>query len=209
VGVFDELDALLRPARTASPPLLPAINGHAEHRSLSAYHEAALSDECTKVASAPGGQRNDTLNRAWFKLGRIPGMDVEVARGRLWDAGRTCGLPEHEIALVLRDDTTSGFANGAGAQRVIPDRPDRVDLSGVVLEFPGNGSNGPGAALAAPGGPGQPPVALEVAEEEFWGSRPLLAHLRTFAQARLVSPWALRPPRRWSACRPSWAPGRR
>jgi hypothetical protein len=197
VGFLEELDALQGRTRAEAPPLPRETGGHAEVRPLplngtgtgtgTAYAEAALRGECEKVASAPSGQRNDTLNRAWFKVGRVPGMDIAWARAALWDAGRACGLPEHEIALVLRDDTTSGFANGTLVQREVEalERP-RVDLSGAVLGSSGPATGAPQALAAA--GPGADPSA---SEEEFWSARPLLGHLRTFAQARMVSPWAV------------------
>jgi hypothetical protein len=66
----------------------------------SAYATAALESECTNVAAAPVGMRNDALNRAAFNLGTLVGaglLDMDAVITALYDAARRAGLTEREI----------------------------------------------------------------------------------------------------------------
>lgn len=67
------------------------------------YALAALRGEAAAVAETPEGQRNDRLNRAWWRLHKF--CDVippALARAELTRAALASGLDEQEIARVLR-----------------------------------------------------------------------------------------------------------
>lgn len=80
-------------------------------RSSRAYAEAALTRECTAVATAPEKTRNNTLNRSAFNLGqliadgRLPEKQVTAA---LTHAALAAGLEPREIAATLRSGLTAG-----------------------------------------------------------------------------------------------------
>lgn len=118
-------DDLFTAPETPSPTPLAAVStGQA-----SSYAAAALRREAETVATAADGTRNDTLNRAWFNMGRHVGagnIDPATVRDALTAAGRAAGLDEHEIAVVLRDDSTSALNAGTALPRhpaPLPDLP--------------------------------------------------------------------------------------
>jgi hypothetical protein len=82
----------------------------------SAYGRHALEAECGRLALAPEGQRNDTLNAAAFALGQLVAgsvLDVrEVVDALLTAAGR-CGLSEVEARRTI----ASGLQSGARSPR--------------------------------------------------------------------------------------------
>lgn len=67
------------------------------------YARAALSGLAVEVAGAAEGSRNDTLNRAWWRILQFRDVVPESeARAELTHAARAAGLDEREIAKVLR-----------------------------------------------------------------------------------------------------------
>jgi hypothetical protein len=88
------------------------------------YARAALIAESERVASAPVGTRNDTLNRAAFALGRLVGAGLldsgDVVR-ELDAAARRCGLGRAEIRRTIR----SGLQAGRRSP-IDPEAPRRV-----------------------------------------------------------------------------------
>ncbi|WP_330290532.1 bifunctional DNA primase/polymerase [Streptomyces sp. NBC_00576] len=98
---------LLQPApvRPAGPLRLPAISG-------SAAALAALEAECAVVSAAPESQRNITLNRCAFKVGRfvawgdIPRHVVEDA---FQGAGEAHGLTAAECRATIRSALDSSI----------------------------------------------------------------------------------------------------
>ncbi|WP_183092919.1 hypothetical protein [Nocardioides stalactiti] len=167
IGYFDSLKP---PAPTvADPPKFTIINGDHD---AAPYALAALRGETELVATAPEGTRNHALNKAWFNMGRHIGAGTitqDLVRTTLADAARKAGLPQHEIDTVLRDDDTSAMR--AGAQH--PRTPTLTYDPQVTIVNPTD--------LTSPA----------VDEDAFWGARPILTHLHTFARARRVSPWAV------------------
>ena len=75
------------------------------------YAQAALTAESERVASAPVGTRNDTLNRAAFALGRLVGAGLldpgDVVR-ELDAAARRAGLGRAEVRRTIRSGLTAG-----------------------------------------------------------------------------------------------------
>lgn len=106
------LVAVLAPQRPAPTPprrLAPPVGG--------SYGKAALQREHDAVASAPVGQRNYTLNKAAFTLGRLVAGGAleraEVEEALLAAAG-TCGLPQQESVRTIK----SGLEAGQSKPRV-------------------------------------------------------------------------------------------
>jgi len=75
------------------------------------YAAAALEAETDRVARAPVGTRNDTLNRAAFALGRLVGaglLDATEVAYELDAAARHAGLGRAEIRRTIRSGMTAG-----------------------------------------------------------------------------------------------------
>jgi hypothetical protein len=75
------------------------------------YAAAALEAEADRVARAPVGARNDTLNRAAFALGRLVGaglLDTHIATTELAAAAAFAGLGRVETRRTIRSGLTAG-----------------------------------------------------------------------------------------------------
>lgn len=67
------------------------------------YARAVLRGVCEDVRGAGKGQRNDTLNKAWFRIGQYrDAIDKREAREALLTAALEAGLSEREAMTVLR-----------------------------------------------------------------------------------------------------------
>ena len=138
------LEALARPE-----PLRRPLD-HAQlrsHGAASAWAGAALASELNRVAGAPEGQRNHTLNRAAFALGQIVGaghLDHDEVADLLARAGQCAGLGPREVAATV----ASGLAAGQRCPRQPAERTDAagVDLRRVALPAM---STAPECAVAA------------------------------------------------------------
>jgi hypothetical protein len=97
------------------------------------YIARAISNEAAVVANAETSTRNGILNRSAFKLGTIPGAQLDAVVGALLPAARESGyLPEHgEIAT--RKVIESGFQNGQRKQRTVP-RHNRAERRLLTFE---------------------------------------------------------------------------
>jgi hypothetical protein len=110
-------------------PLLALLGGPAPpvpHRPIAhpgRYAQAALTAESDRVARAPVGSRNDTLNRAAFALGRLVGAGLldqgDVVR-ELDLAARRAGLGRVEVRRTIRSGLTAGRRTPIDAE---PGRP--------------------------------------------------------------------------------------
>lgn len=100
------LDRLIgEPARPSTTPRA------AMHGEMTQYARAALEREAGAVLAAPGGMRNDTLNKASFNLGTLTGageLDRGDAENTLLSAALACGLGEHEARGTIRSGLNSG-----------------------------------------------------------------------------------------------------
>jgi Bifunctional DNA primase/polymerase, N-terminal len=75
------------------------------------YASAALDAETDRVARAPVGTRNDTLNRAAFALGRLVAaglLDAWIVRTELERAALFAGLGRTETRRTIRSGMTAG-----------------------------------------------------------------------------------------------------
>ena len=78
------------------------------------YGLVALDAECDKVAAAPNGTRNHTLNRASFKVGQLisgENLDRKTAEDRLTAAALAAGLNDEETAKTIHSGLESGIQN--------------------------------------------------------------------------------------------------
>ena len=90
-------------------PRRTAPGGHIDHPDR--YASVALAAEAERVARAPVGTRNDTLNRAAFALGRLVGAGLlEPARvtEELAAAARWAGLGRTETIRTIRSGLSAG-----------------------------------------------------------------------------------------------------
>ena len=101
---------LLRQPEPAQVPDAPGLAARVRHGG--AWALAALRDEVRRVATAPEGTRNHTLNRAAFRLGQLAGAgllptnEVSVA---LTEAAARAGLPLAEAGRTIRSGVTAGI----------------------------------------------------------------------------------------------------
>ncbi len=104
------VDLILPKPATSTPIMRPAEGG--------AYARAALRAERDRVASAPEGVRNATLNTAAFNLAQLVAaglLDADEAVAALLAAAASCGLPEAEA----RRTVASGFRGGLASPRAV------------------------------------------------------------------------------------------
>lgn len=84
---------------------------------VASYAETAFAEEVERVASAPEGARNDTLNRAAFALGQlvaVGALDENEVWDALFDAALDAGLGKAETARTLDSGLKAGMANPRG-----------------------------------------------------------------------------------------------
>ena len=99
---------LLRPP---APPLRQPLR---LVRSLDAYADAALRNECEQVATTVAGGRNHRLNVAAYSIGTLVGagrIAESVATVALLDAALRVGLGEYEAERTIRSGMAAGQAH--------------------------------------------------------------------------------------------------
>jgi hypothetical protein len=113
---LDELVAvpawLLEPLNPPRPEPRPAAHPFARFAHAPGYANAALADERAKVASAPVGCRNHTLNIAAFNLGQLAAtgaLDLATVAAQLVDAAANAGLTEHEARATIASGLRAGI----------------------------------------------------------------------------------------------------
>ncbi len=98
---------------------------HVPGKAATGYGRAALGAEAAKVAGAPQGQRNSTLNAAAFALGQLVAggaLDRGQVERVLLDAAKAAGLTDREAQATLRSGLTSGEREPRTASQA-PDKP--------------------------------------------------------------------------------------
>lgn len=145
------LETIIRQSQNGPPdPIYVVDGGVMDGAGKRSYAMAALRYECDNVAGAAKGARNDTLNRAAFKLaslveaGHLDRGEVERA---LTDAAQIASIrgdhpmTDHEISTTI----ASGFF-GSGAKvgaRIVPEMTDGstvAEVDATTLTRPVNGS---------------------------------------------------------------------
>jgi putative DNA primase/helicase len=123
------LERLAGSARSAPTPgpLSDRVGQVAGMPAFSAgYGLKALDEEADAVRRAAPGGRNERLNTAAFRLGRLVGagrLEESRARGRLWEAAREAGLGEREAQATIQSGLEAGKAEPrGGAQDASPRR---------------------------------------------------------------------------------------
>jgi Bifunctional DNA primase/polymerase, N-terminal len=109
-GALREL--LVRPELTRSVVATPILGAGQP------YGQQALAGELERLADAPVGLRNHTLNRAAFRCYQLAAggaLDADDVTARFTAAAREVGLGENEIRRTLRSARTSGFAHPRSA----------------------------------------------------------------------------------------------
>jgi P4 family phage/plasmid primase-like protien len=113
----------------------PAIGAPSER-----YAEAALEDECRKVAQAREGGRNDLLNAAAFSLGQLVGgnaLDRDRVERRLFAAAESCGLTVDDGENAVMATIRSGLEAGIQQPRTAPEPETRAFKNGRANGFTG------------------------------------------------------------------------
>lgn len=171
------------PVHTATTPQRPA--GERPR-----YVAAALADECRQVRETAKGQRNDRLNIAAVKLGRLIGsglVEEDLVRAELTAAGRAAGLTARETAKTITsglrkglaspprdpgEPTSSGTGEGAGPVRDLTDRVGPPTL--IVVEQQPQPTGPDLTGYLVPGAewllelPEAPPAIWGKAEQVLW-----------------------------------------
>ncbi|WP_420596884.1 DUF3987 domain-containing protein [Deinococcus sp.] len=95
--------------------------------------DAAVRGEAERVAAAPEGERNDTLNIAAVKLSRfLPHGELSESEliEALTDAARAAGLEESEISATLRSGIAHGSKESADPERFEAEERAKADARG-------------------------------------------------------------------------------
>ena len=104
--LVDLLTAVSAPAPRTAPAPVPHRGDRA-----SRYFQAALRAELADVAAAPTGTRNDTLNRAAFRLAQLAASGHAVLddlHAPLLDAALAAGLTEPEALATIASGLSAG-----------------------------------------------------------------------------------------------------
>jgi len=164
------LETVIRQSSQGFDPVYVVDGGVMDGAGKRSYAMAALRYECDNVANAAHRTRNDTLNKAAFKLaslvdgGHLDRGEVERALTGAANIASVKGdhpMTEHEIATTI----ASGFHGSAAkvGARQIPEMTDgttvtEVDeaalappVNGSSNDSPANGSTPAGDATADPG----------------------------------------------------------
>jgi hypothetical protein len=110
------------PPATPAPAAFEVTAADPAGGGLDAYVRKAVEAECGRVALAPAGDRNNTLNGAAFNLGRLLHLGVigrPAVEESLTFAAARAGLAGPEIGPTVR----SGLDAGAAKPRTPPARP--------------------------------------------------------------------------------------
>jgi hypothetical protein len=152
-----------------APPWTGVEAGAREAQYLAAML-AGIHRELSSMGKDSG--RNTAVYNAGLKCGNFiagAGLSEEVATEWLLDASNHNGLIAEDGQRSVLASIRSGISNGKNQPRAVP-RPNIPPVT--VLENP-------------------PEPAEPVELDAFWDARPVLAHIRDFARARRVGPWAL------------------
>jgi putative DNA primase/helicase len=97
------------------------------------YIDRAISNEAAVVASAQASTRNQILNRSAFKLGTIPGAQLDAVVAALLAAARENGYLAEHGEIATRKVIESGCHNGQRKQRKVP-RLNRAERRCMAFE---------------------------------------------------------------------------
>lgn len=115
--LFDQEAARKATGKATDLPPPPTVNGK-----VHLYAQQGLINELARIANAPEGTRNDTLNTAAYNLGTLIGagqLGEQLVVDQLTRAGLAAGLEPRETERTIR----SGISAGLQEPRVIIDIP--------------------------------------------------------------------------------------
>lgn len=147
-SIYDRLRAAGLIQTTEPPVAYTGVQNMAPSRAA-AYAERALAGECDNVRGAVEGTRNDALNRAAWKVGRLVAdghLNGDQALAALADAARSTGLPSGEAQRTIRHALGDGQA-----KQYRPAAAVQLDDDDLVEEV--DGASLRGAAPDAPAAP--------------------------------------------------------
>jgi hypothetical protein len=116
-----------------SSPTSLASGGDAMNDAPAEYIAKAISNEVAVVANAQTSTRNQILNRSAFKLGTIPGAQLDTVVGTLLPAAQANGYVAEHGEHAARKVIESGFQNGQRKQRKVP-RLNRAERRCMALQ---------------------------------------------------------------------------
>jgi hypothetical protein len=172
-----------QPRRDVAPQSSTQLDDAARSR----YAMRAFERELDELSSTTQGARNDQLNRASFNLGQLVAaklLDEQLVRDNLEAVALRIGLTKIETQKTI----SSGLRKGMQQPR---------DLSAVRTSdgvYSRENQSTPDAPFGQlverdDSGDNDPPSQSEL--DEFWQSRPLLAHVLAYSRARRAAPWAV------------------
>lgn len=121
------------PDRTAEP----ARSAQADRPDTGRWAARALHDETQRVATAPEGRRNDTLNRSAYNLAQLAGaghLPLDDVRTKLRDAALANGLAARETANTIESAIAAGLRNPRSPSRRLTRQLDRQQVNEQALE---------------------------------------------------------------------------
>jgi hypothetical protein len=160
---------------------MPWAGGRPDYRQ--AKYLQAMLDGIHRDLAAMGKDsgRNTALYNKALAVGNYvagAGLDEAAATRVLLDVSRLNGLVRDDGEESVKATIKSGIKNGRVRPRAVPEPRD--PLEGLYTPPAGESPNG-----------SAPPPPPSDWEEGFWAARPVLGHIRDFARARRVGPWAL------------------
>jgi hypothetical protein len=105
----------------ATPPAISPPSTPARVTVPARYLRAALAGELERITAAPCGTRNDTLNRAAFRLGQLAADhrdDPNALTAPLLDAALAIGLGEREARATINSGVQAGLKRPRPAHSV-------------------------------------------------------------------------------------------
>lgn len=132
------------------------------------YAQGALRSATDRIAAAPEGCRNDTLNAESFTIGQLikaGHLDAQTATDELWLAAQACGLKDDEIARTI--PRAIGDAEARDVALDPSYTPQEVPKVGVFIpqvESVGQAPNTAEVAVEAPTGDTPSPSEVERVE---------------------------------------------
>ena len=105
-----------------TPPAINRPTTPATVRVPDGYLRAALAGELERITAAPRGTRNDTLNRAAFRLGQLADHrdDADALKAPLLGAALAIGLGEREARATINSGVHAGLKRPRSAHLIAP-----------------------------------------------------------------------------------------
>lgn len=119
-------------------------------RRLKAYASATLANVESDIRGASKGERNETLNRGAFAVGKLVGaglLHFEHVEAELSAAAEACGLSLGEVDRTLSRALNDGMAQAISADDIL----EELDANTLGIPAPDKGSSSRPTVLLVPG----------------------------------------------------------